>query len=119
VGIATLILPYILGGMGAGDVKLMGAVGSLLGAKAVFSAFLLTALFGGLYAVMIILLNKKIFKGYFKDFGYRILAFSITKKYAPAIIKADNAPKLCYGFAITLGTLFYMGLTIAGYNFSI
>jgi prepilin peptidase CpaA len=36
VGIALLLLPYLLGGMGAGDAKLMGAVGAMIGAKGVF-----------------------------------------------------------------------------------
>jgi len=39
-GIALLILPYFLGGMGAGDAKLMGAVGAVVGPREVFIAFL-------------------------------------------------------------------------------
>ena len=38
-GMGSLIIPYAMGGMGAGDVKLMGVVGSFLGAKGVFWAF--------------------------------------------------------------------------------
>ncbi|MDA3916242.1 MAG: prepilin peptidase [Deltaproteobacteria bacterium] len=120
VGIAVLFLPYIMGGTGAGDVKLMGAVGSWLGAKAVFSAFLLTALFGGIYALLIILLNQKIFKGYFTKAFHTMLAFLLTKKYIPEpVIEDKNKPKLCYGIAIALGTFLYMGLAIAGYEFLI
>src|SRR5512135_1678390 len=44
VGIFVLLLPYIMGGMGAGDAKFMGAIGGLLGPKGIFVAFLLTAL---------------------------------------------------------------------------
>ena len=33
LGIALFIPPYIFGGMGAGDAKLMGAVGAVVGVK--------------------------------------------------------------------------------------
>ncbi len=118
VGIAVLFLPYIMGGTGAGDVKLMGAVGSLLGAKAVFISFLFTALFGGIYALLVIFLNKKKFTGFFKKHYHVILAFLLTRKYMPVSVN-ENRPKICYGIAIALGTFSYMGLTIAGYDFSI
>jgi len=35
-GIGIFIIPYILGGMGAGDAKLMGGAGALIGAKGAF-----------------------------------------------------------------------------------
>ena len=50
------------GKMGAGDVKLMGAVGSILGPAGVFNAFLFTAIVGGIYAIIILL-----YKGRFAD----------------------------------------------------
>jgi len=55
VGIAVLILPYALNGMGAGDVKLMAAVGAWVGASDLLNAFLWIALIGGgmgLYAMI-------------------------------------------------------------------
>ncbi len=119
-GFFLLIIPHILGGMGAGDVKLLAAVGSFIGAKGVFLAFLLTALFGGIYAIIIILYFRKIFKGFFKGFFNTFLALILTKKYMPEpIIENKNKPRLCYGIAIALGTFTYIGMTISGYKFLI
>ncbi len=48
VGLATLIVMYALGGMGAGDVKLMAAVGAWVGATATLQAFVWIAVIGGI-----------------------------------------------------------------------
>lgn len=117
-GTGLLLIPYAMGGMGAGDVKLMGAVGSALGAKGVFLSFLLTALFGGVYSVVIIAIHRKIFKGFYKRLAHTGLAFFLTKKYdSDPLIEHENKPRLCYGIAIALGTMTYIGLVEAGYNF--
>lgn len=44
LGIALLFIPFALGGLGAGDVKLLGLVGALKGPAFVFESFLAMAL---------------------------------------------------------------------------
>lgn len=51
LGLGLFLILYLMGGMGAGDVKLMAAVGSFLGPRGVLYAAMLTGLLGGLYAV--------------------------------------------------------------------
>lgn len=115
-GIGLLIIPYMLGGMGAGDAKLMGAVGAILGSKSVFTAFLLAALVGGIYAVILIMLNRKQFKGFFKKQLITLQLFILTRKFIPDPVEENNKkPKLCYGVAIALGTYIYMGLELSGH----
>ena len=105
VGIAAMIIPYLMGGMGAGDAKLMGAVGGMLGPKGVFIAFLLTALIGGLYALGIL--------AYCGGLGETVLRywqmlkmFFLTGKvsYVPPPAQ-DAKPRLRYGVAIAMGTI--------------
>jgi len=50
-GAGLMALPFAMGGMGAGDVKLLACAGSMLGATQVFYAFLAAGLFGGLLAI--------------------------------------------------------------------
>ncbi len=50
-GLGLFLLLYALGGIGAGDVKLMGAVGSMVGPYGALVSGLLTILIGGVYAL--------------------------------------------------------------------
>lgn len=105
VGIATLLLPYLLGGMGAGDAKLMGAVGGFLGPEGVFFAFLFSALAGGVYAFALILFCGN-FKVSFTRYGSmaRTLLFTGKWIYLPPG-ESERKPRLRYGAAIALGTI--------------
>lgn len=51
VGFLIFLLPFIFGGMGAGDVKLMAAIGAVMGAKFVVMTFIYTAIVGGIIAL--------------------------------------------------------------------
>lgn len=50
-GLGLFLLPYASGGVGAGDVKLMGAVGALVGPYGALVSGLLAMLVGGVYAL--------------------------------------------------------------------
>jgi prepilin peptidase CpaA len=51
LGFACLILPYLLGGMGAGDVKALAALGAWLGPKLTLLLFCYMGIAGGVIAV--------------------------------------------------------------------
>jgi prepilin peptidase CpaA len=115
VGTSIFLLPYLMGGMGAGDAKLMGAVGAVIGAKGVLYAFLCTAIVGVIYALVLILIHRKHFNGYLKNQMTTLWTFVLTRKYIPDPIQASQKrPRLCYGIAIALGTGLYMLLNQSG-----
>jgi len=58
LGVAFLLVPYLLGGIGAGDVKMLGALGALAGPKIVSYGFLFGAILGAMIAAALILLRK-------------------------------------------------------------
>ncbi len=53
VGVAVFFLPFALGGLGAGDIKLMAALGAWLGPQDIVWTAVYTALAGGVLAIVI------------------------------------------------------------------
>jgi len=105
VGLGTLLVPYLMGGMGAGDAKLMGAVGGFLGPKGAFVAFLFTALVGGLYG-LILIINHGNLKISSARYGSMMKVLFLTRQwvYLPPG-ESEQKPRLKYGVAIALGTI--------------
>jgi prepilin peptidase CpaA len=117
LGIAIFIIPYLMGGMGAGDAKLMGAIGAIIGPKGVLLASLFTAIVGGIYALTILLLNHKYSKSFIVRNAMTLKTLALTGQFIP--ISADESEKkftLCYGVAIAIGTISYLLLEFYGYN---
>ena len=52
LGIALLLLPYLMGGMGAGDVKALGALGALIGPYDLLHVFVYMGFYGGGFALL-------------------------------------------------------------------
>jgi len=76
-GMAVFLLPFLLGGMGGGDVKMMGAVGALKGTVFVLEVALLVALYGGLMALALIIWKKR--TATLKRFGSGFKLFALTR----------------------------------------
>jgi prepilin peptidase CpaA len=53
LGLAVMMPGHIFGATGAGDVKLMAAIGAIVGPALVLSAFFFTAIAGGVLAVVV------------------------------------------------------------------
>ena len=84
-----LMLPfYLLNGMGAGDLKLMAAVGAVLGLRWILTVFFFTALAGGLLAAILLLVHRS----------------SFQTSRLPSIEDQPDALTVPYGWAIAAGT---------------
>jgi prepilin peptidase CpaA len=119
-GIALLVIPYIMGGMGAGDVKLMGAVGSFLGAKSTLCAFFFIALAGGIYSLSLILIRRDVFKGFFSEKLLVLSSMVLLRQYIPIETgNTEQKPRLKYGVAIAFGTITYLLTKALGIKFFI
>ena len=118
IGICVFLIPYLLGGMGAGDAKLMGAAGAFLGAKGVILAALLAIVFGGIYAMVLLMMHHDYIRSLLRRMGIMGKTFFLTRQLIPIPpAKDEKQPVLCYGVPIALGTLFYWYLKISGSDF--
>ena len=107
-GFFLLFFAYLLGGMGAGDVKLMAAIGALTGPVFVLESFIYIALIGG--AIGLILIMKK--RGIWKSI--KAFLFTITymrSEIGTIVIKEDkqSSTSFPYGAAIVAGTICAFG----------
>jgi prepilin peptidase CpaA len=102
-GVALLIIPYLLGGIGAGDVKLLGMVGSFVGYKLVFASFLYMGLVGGLMALFVL-----VQKNGFRTILMQLYLFIIQKDKESfrQLCRTSPSYTLPYAVAIALGTFF-------------
>lgn len=72
---AVFLIPYLLGGMGGGDVKLMAGFGALTGVHDVVPALLLVAVAGAATSILFLMYQR-----------LRGQALCATIPYAPAIV---------------------------------
>ena len=99
-GLLLMLPGHALGATGAGDVKLMAAIGAILGPSMVFSAFLATAVAGGIFAVIVALRRGRL---HATLDGTRQLIASPTQG-KQAIESAGRSNRFAYGPAIAVGT---------------
>lgn len=102
VGVVAFGVLFVMGGMGAGDVKLCAAIGAWIGPGQLFIALVLTGLAGG---VMVIAWAT--YAGFLKDLftGTGDLVFSGAKR-AEVTLSNPLRRKMPYAPAIAIGTLF-------------
>ena len=99
-----MFMLHVFGAMGAGDVKLFAAVGSVLGAQLVLPTFVVVVLTGGVLALVSVLRS-----GVFASTMHRVLQILIgllpgwqMPKFS---VPADRRATIPYGVAITIGAI--------------
>lgn len=106
LGLALLFIPYMAGGIGAGDVKLLGTIGALKGTAFIFNAFLAGAIAGGILAIFYMVKNKRLVMTLKKIFTSFFLPMSIAGNDLTGNMEEDDKSiTIPYGAAIAIGTL--------------
>ncbi len=111
IGLALFIIPFIMGLLGAGDVKLLMAVGALLGPNMTFQSFLFGSLFGGLMSLFVAW-KRGVLSGTLKGMG-RVLRMMFWKIFMKvdciepiSVLGSRNKERAFpYSLAIAIGVI--------------
>ena len=99
-----MFMLHVFGAMGAGDVKLFAAIGSVLGAHLVLPTFVVVVLTGGLLALVVVLRT-----GIFRTTCHRVLQIFVGLlpgwQMPRFSVPADRRHTIPYGAAITIGAI--------------
>jgi prepilin peptidase CpaA len=114
VGLALLLPAYAIGGMGAGDVKLLAGVGAWMWGAITLYAFAVSALVGGVIAVLMVVWAGawQKHKNQFWSILNEIASVKDPEKLAE--IAAERKPRmflLPYGIPIAIGSIAYFAWT--------
>lgn len=117
LGLAALIyFPlYLLRGMGAGDVKLMGAIGSIVGPGNWLGIFVIASILGGLIAIILLLFRGRLGKT-FGNVAFMLKEMLMLR--APYMrreeldVTSPKAVTLPHGVVVALGALTYLAAAL-------
>ncbi|SFS47473.1 prepilin peptidase CpaA [Paenibacillus sp. BC26] len=81
-GVFPLLALYLLKGIGAGDVKLFGALGALVGAAFSLQVLMYSILYGGLFGIVVLVMNQ--------TFAKRLMVFTVSLLALSRNLHADG-----------------------------
>lgn len=111
-GLALLVyLPFwLVRGMGGGDVKLMGAIGSMTGPMNWLLLFVFTALIGGVIATVLVLSRGRVGVT-LRNIGFvlgRVATLRTPQVRDELNIASANSLKMPHAVSIALGTMVFL-----------
>jgi prepilin peptidase CpaA len=111
LAIALLIVPFALGGIGGGDVKMMAAVGALVGPETLLASLLAGMILGGLVAVGVLWRRGRLGEKWHAIGAMlrsALLTWSLDPLRAPA--PGQDAVALPYSVPLVMGTAMAISL---------
>jgi prepilin peptidase CpaA len=111
-GFGVYFVLYVLHAMGAGDVKFMAAVGSLVGWRLWFEIFFVAVIVGAIAGVILALTKGRLGRT-FNNVGY--IVSELTHLRAPHVrredvdVRSEKALRLPHGAAIAAGIFLVIG----------
>lgn len=113
IGVGILLIPYLMGGMGAGDVKLLALIGAFKGTIFVLYTAVYMGLLGGVIAIGILLFKKGVLQRL-----RSILFFVVGRRYGmemPLVLTKD-AMKTTYPYGVAIAGGALISLFVKGWG---
>src|SRR3954470_22873636 len=113
VGLALLLPSYAIGGMGAGDVKLLAGVGAWVWSTTTLYAFVVSTIVGAIIAILMVLSRRKWLKHHAQFWMICTEILTVKDPEQLAAIAAERKPSMMllpYGIPIAIGTIAYFAV---------
>jgi prepilin peptidase CpaA len=113
VGLALLLPAYAIGGMGAGDVKLLAGVGAWVWSTTTLNAFAVSTIVGAIIAILMVLFQRKWTKHHAQFWMICTEILTVKDPEQLATIAAERKPSMMllpYGIPIAIGTIAYFAV---------
>jgi prepilin peptidase CpaA len=104
IGFVLMFMLHVFGAMGAGDVKLFAAIGSVVGSSLVLPTFFVVVLTGGVLGV-VTMLRAGAVRATLHNTLMLLLGLLPGWKMPRVAVPADRRKTIPYGVAITFGSL--------------
>jgi len=106
VPLVVLMLVFLIGGIGAGDIKLFSVIGLFLGAKGVFTCIVVAFIIGAVMSLGKILVSRN-FYFYFNNLVHYVSSTYQSQKIQ--IYKREKRNTIHFTLPILISVLLYMG----------
>jgi prepilin peptidase CpaA len=106
VGLVLFLPVYAVGGMGAGDIKLLATIGAWLGPLGAFHTALYTGIAGALLA-LVVMYTHRCARQTFANVHMLLLHWRVAGFTSPSPLTLENStsPRLAYALPMLIGTV--------------
>jgi prepilin peptidase CpaA len=105
LAVAVALVPFTLGVLGGGDVKLLGAVGAFMGSERLVGALLLTAVAGAVLAVIEAVRRRALVHALANTYSFAKQWMLFRGAGVTPTLESSDVMSVPYGVAIAVGTL--------------
>ena len=111
LGLALFLPFYALGGMGAGDVKLLACLGAWMGPAGVIRVAIYAAIAGGAFALLVALRHRYLRRA-FENIWVLLVTWRTLgiRPIDPVTLESSKGPRLAYAIPMLAGTVAAMYL---------
>ena len=112
-----LLFPFVvMRAMGAGDWKLVGAMGAFLGPRPLLLVLVVALIVAGVMALVMVIYKRRLGQT-LRNIGHLLFAFARGRPGDPAIsLDNPHAAKVPFGVAFAVAAILYVGAAVSRWN---